>query len=258
MECLKSKYIIQNIFSFMNEKIKFKITKYSKKLQNKLYLNINDFKKFSGKYIEYYEKGKGDEYLDNILIFEGEFLNGERKKGKEFSFPFIYEGEFKDGKRNGKGKECRLYTNIDGDNIINFIIFEGEYLNGERKKGREYNELNKKLIFEGEYLNGKRWNGHGQEYQDNHLIFEGEYKNGKKWNGKGYDLDNNIAYDLKEGNGLVKEYNKNGLLSFEGEYLNGEKNGRAKEYYERGDLAFEGEYKDGKNGMGKDMILKIM
>ena len=256
MEFINSKYIIQNIFSFMNEKIKFKITKYSKKLQNKLDLNINDFKKFSGKYIEYYEKGKGKEYLNKLkqFIFDGEYLNGERKKGKEYNIYgfIIYEGEFKNGKRSGKGKEY----NEDNNNLI----FDGEYLNGERKKGREYylDYIYNKLIFEGEYLNGKRWNGHGQEYQNIHLIFEGEYKNGKKWNGKGYDLDNNIAYDLKEGNGLVKEYNENGLLSFEGEYLNGEKNGRAKEYYERGDLAFEGEYKDGKNGMGKDMIIKIM
>ena len=61
---------------------------------------------------------------------------------------------------------------------------------------------------------------------------------------------------MKEGNGLVKEYNENGLLSFEGEYLNGEKNGRAKEYYERGGLAFEGEYKDGKKWNGKGYDIK--
>ena len=228
MECFNSKYIIQKIFYFMNPKRIFKIAKYNKNLQNKLDLNINDFMEFSGRYIEYYEKGKGIEYesLFDKVIFEGEYLNGERKKGKEYDNEGIvlYEGEFSNGKRNGKGKEH----------------YHKAYLK-----------------FEGEYLNGERWNGNAEEYRDFHFkrpIFKGEYKNGKKWNGKGYDLDNNIVYELKEGKGYVKEYNEYGLLSFEGEYLNGEKNGKAKEYYERGDLAFEGEYKDGKkwNGKGYD------
>ena len=43
------------------------------------------------------------------------------------------------------------------------LIFEGEYLNGERiGKGKEYGCYGE-LIFEGEYLNGKR-NGKGKEY----------------------------------------------------------------------------------------------
>ena len=37
-----------------------------------------------------------------------------------------------------------------------FLIFEGEYLNGERNgKGKEYYK-NGKLKFDGEYLNGER------------------------------------------------------------------------------------------------------
>jgi len=47
---------------------------------------------------------------------------------------------------------------------------------------------------------------------------------GKIWNGKG------------------KEYNYNGKLLFEGEYLNGIKNGKVKEYNKYGKLEFEGEY----------------
>jgi antitoxin component YwqK of YwqJK toxin-antitoxin module len=40
---------------------------------------------------------------------------------------------------------------------------------------------NDKLIFEGEYLNGQR-NDKGKEYYDNETLkFEGEYFNGKKW-----------------------------------------------------------------------------
>ena len=48
--------------------------------------------------------------------------------------------------RNGKGKNY-----CDG-----ILIYEGEYLNGERNgRGKEY-ERNGKLIFEGEYLNGEK------------------------------------------------------------------------------------------------------
>jgi len=42
------------------------------------------------------------------------------------------------------------------------LIFEGEYLNGERNgKGKEY-KCEGKLKFEGEYLNGER-NGKGKK-----------------------------------------------------------------------------------------------
>ena len=76
--------------------------------------------------------------------------------------------------------------------------------------------------------------------------------NDLKWNGKGYDPSENVIYELKNGKGLVKEYNKyNYYLDFEGEYLYGQKNGRGKKYYE-GKLSFEGEYLNGKrNGKGK-------
>ena len=58
--------------------------------------------------------------------------------------------------------------------------FEGEYSSGEKNgRGREYK--NNKLIYEGEYLNGKRWKGKGKEIDYNNvLIFEGEYKNGER------------------------------------------------------------------------------
>ena len=97
--------------------------------------------------------------------------------------------EIKEGK--GNMKEIDDYHNL---------IYEGEYLNGERNgKGKEYKYG--KLIFEGEYLNGLR-NGKVKEYYINiinkklTLLFEGEYKNGKKWNGKGYDENGNIIYNI--------------------------------------------------------------
>ena len=39
---------------------------------------------------------------------------------------------------------------------------------------------------------------------------------------------------------MVKEYNDDGELIFEGKYINGERNGKGKEYY-KNVLIFEGE-----------------
>ena len=71
------------------------------------------------------------------------------------------------------------------------LVFEGEYLNGQRNcKGKEYN-FDGTILFEREYKNGKR-SGKGKEYYDNETLkFEGEYLKGKKQNGKGYK--NNIV-----------------------------------------------------------------
>ena len=133
-----------------------------------------------------------DEYiwLDH-LKFEGEYLNGERNgKGKEYDYSgkLEFEGEFKNGKRHGQGKGFNEYGNI---------IFEGEYLYGNKRKGKSY--INE--IFE----------------------FEGEYLYNRKYNGKGFDEKGNIIYELKNGNGKVKEYDDYGYLIYEGEYKNGKR-----------------------------------
>ena len=94
----------------------------------------------------------------------------------------------------GKGKE---YAN-DGN-----LIFEGEYLNGQRNgKGKEYDKHGN-LRFEGEYLyNQKR---KGKEYVNNRLEYEGEYLYGRKWNGKGYNKKGNKEWEIKNGKGQGKE-----------------------------------------------------
>ena len=43
----------------------------------------------------------------------------------------------------------------------------------------------------------------------------------------------------------MKEYYENGILEFEGEYLNGQRNGKGKEYDFNGKLINEGEFKNG-------------
>ena len=64
------------------------------------------------------KNGKCKDYWYGKLIFEGEYLNGER---------------------NGKGKEYDKYGRI---------IFEGEYLNETKLKGikKVYNEYDKLIL----------------------------------------------------------------------------------------------------------------
>ena len=401
---IKSIFFSRILFSYLDEKIKLKVIKYNKKLQNKMDIKLINYKFYHRKYIIYETNIKGKEYLGctDDLLFEGEYLNGERNgKGKEYDCngKLIFEGEYLNGKRNGKGKEYysngklrfegeylnderltgKLYDTVgnlccnwrianelikeynfygklefEGEYlngkvkeyytdyniyypIRNILKFEGEYLNGKRNgKGKEY-YFYRKIKFEGEYINGKR-NGKGKEYYpngkikfegiyingnrykgigydilynkiyelkngegyvkeyigykiiiegeylnfcingkgkeyylggkfdgklkfegeylytqklrgkyyiDGKLEYEGEYLYNKKWNGKGYDENGNIVYELKNGNGFVKEYNDDGVLEFEGEYLNGKRNGKGKEYND-GVLEFEGEYLNGK------------
>ena len=105
------------------------------------------------------------------LAFEGEYLSERNWNGKGYDEKGNLIYELING--NGKIKEY--------NNDFNQIIFEGEYLNGNRNgKGKEYNNEGQ-LIYEGEFLNGQR-NGKGKEYQNGQLIFEGEFLNDERKN----------------------------------------------------------------------------
>ena len=181
---------------------------------------------------------KGKQYYDDgNLKCEGEFFNDL------FLFGKIY------------GQNGNLMKHLDKNNgrIIKFYQinnrFECDYLNGKISNIKEYNYQGL-LIFEGEYINGNK-NGKVKEYKDgNKLIFEGEYLNGIK-NGKCIEyeeLDTNKFSKIKceyingQINGKVEEYWDNDILKFEGEYINGKKIGKGKNYDINGNLLFEGEY----------------
>ena len=164
------------------------------------------------------ETNKIKEYNKDELIFEGEKKNGKRwnGKGKEYNDDnvLIYDGEYLNGQRHGQGNLYyyeKYYTNKEV--VIYYIKFErefnegkewngkgrkgnyeGEFFHGERKgRGKEY--LNS-IIFEGEYQKGLR-NEKGKEYYDipkGQLKFEGEFLNGKNWNGKGYNINGEISF----------------------------------------------------------------
>ena len=152
LENIKSLYFRRNIFLYTNEKVKLDIMKYNKNLQNLMDLNLDYYKRYSGKYIVIIINKKVEEYnaSDGKLIYDGEYLNGKRNgEGIEYDFEgsIIFEGEFKNGRRwNGK---------------VKFKDENYEIKNGNGKV-KEYNN-NSKLIYEGEYINRER-SGKGKEY----------------------------------------------------------------------------------------------
>ena len=235
LENIKSSYFLKILFNHLNDALKLNLLKYNKNLQSINNISLINFKFFSGKYIIYEEERKGKIYnaFNNILIYEGELLNGKKNgKGKEYGYngDLIFEGEFLNGKRVIKGKENKFKEGyVYQYNTFNILIFEGEYLNGRRNgKGKEYYE-NGDLKFEGEYLNGQL-NGKGKEYYGNgKLKFDGEFFYGKKWKGILFDMNNNIIGEILKGKGYIKEYDFfSHKIDFEGDYLNGKRNRKGK------------------------------
>ena len=175
LEHIKSKYILQIIFSSINDERKLILVKFNNIIKDRLNIDLIDYKYLSGKYFIGKKNGKGKEYkiFNDNLIFEGDFIDGKRYGyGKEYYEELYfgkvekkYEGEYLNGKRNGKGIE--YYYNGQ-------IKFEGIYLLGLKFKGKGY-DIHGKIIYELE--DGKGDIKEVNIYND--IIFEGEYPNGK-------------------------------------------------------------------------------
>ena len=62
-ENIKSNYILNNIFSFLEKMRTLNVIKYNKSMLNKLKITIEDYKKTSGKYIVGDRNGKAKEFI---------------------------------------------------------------------------------------------------------------------------------------------------------------------------------------------------
>ena len=88
------------------------------------------------------------------------------------------------------------------------------------------------------------------------ILSRQEYLNGFQiyWIGKEYNKENILIfegeYSNKGKNGKGKEFDNNGKLKFEGEYINNQKR-RGQEYYTNGKIKFKGEYLNNKIWSGK-------
>ena len=194
---------------------------------------------FEGKY-EKGQKIEGKEYKNNKLYFIGQYKDNLKYKGELLNKRgnLLFEGQFNKGlfwtgkfyfpnsykyNKNISGEIKNGYGMVKEYDYNCFLSFKGEYKNGKRFCGIEYNKKSKK-------------------------IFKGEYKyDNLKWNGSFYSPNNNLEMKITEGNGKnIEEYDMDGKLIFKGEYKNGRRfNGKGKEYYkQKGKIKFEGKYKD--------------
>ena len=99
------------------------------------------------------------------------------------------------GQKRGIGKEY----NDEGQ-----LIYEGEFLNGEKHGKGNYKEYfgNGNLKLEG-ILNNGEFDGIVHEYYDDgKLLFKGEYKNWSRCDGVIFDKNGEIIDELKEGQSL--------------------------------------------------------
>ena len=73
-ESIRSRHIQEIVISFLKEKQKFNLFVYNKKLQKKFNIDIEAYKKKSGKYKKGKKNGEGEEYSLNTdnLIFKGD------------------------------------------------------------------------------------------------------------------------------------------------------------------------------------------
>ena len=86
-QSIKSKYILIQILNNLKRKKLLKIIEHNKEYQTLLEINLENYKQLSGKIKIMESNGYGKEYLSDsmTLIFEGEYLNGQRNgKGTEY------------------------------------------------------------------------------------------------------------------------------------------------------------------------------
>ena len=142
----------------------------------------NDILVFEGEYINGVRNGKGKEYdkLSGRLIYDGEYSNGLRNgKGKDYYYD-IFKGKYIYGHRLTGKRYINDILEFEGDYLYDKnwngkgydkngnVIYE--LINGKGKI-KEY-DIKGNIIFEEEYLNGQK-NGKGKEYDyKGNIIFE--------------------------------------------------------------------------------------
>ena len=255
MEKIKSKYIIQLIFSFLKKHRFLSMINYNKFIQSQSDISLQDYKNASNYYIIKENNISKIYYKDSdILIFEGNYQKGKKIEGKEYKNDQVsFIGEYKNNLKY-KGKEY---------NILEKLIFHGEYNKGLYWNGNFYLNINSVktgqliqgcgtikqfnyegfLSFKGIYKDGYKFTGI-EFNKEGKKIYEGDYKYNLKWQGKFYLPNQNYIFEIKEGNGNIIEYDFDTNIIFEGELKNGLRyKGEGKEFYEyNGNLKFDGIY----------------
>lgn len=189
---------------------------------------------YSGYWKDGLYNGKGMLYKDDIVYYEGIFVNGQieghsvkyNEKGN-----VVYNGEYLNGMMHGKGQ---LYNNNG------IMLYDGMFTNNEKNgEGKEYS-IYGDLMYEGGFMKNRKF-GTGTRYIKGSFDSEGKYTGDVKiYNEKGYiTYYGKVERGLKHGSGTFID--KDGK-TYTGEWKNGKKNGNGVLRDTKKKTIFEGEF----------------
>ena len=152
--------------------------------------------------------GKGKLILSNGIIYEGDFVDGEKTGSGTIFYPdgTVYEGYVEKGELKGKGKMTwKNRYEYEGDFKFDKFIGNGVL------KGPSGD------VYEGEFVNNL-FHGNGKYIYNNGNSYEGQFLYGVK-KGKGvykcvnlYEYDGDWDNDLPCGVGKLSDWEKNGII----------------------------------------------
>jgi hypothetical protein len=189
--------------------------------------------------------GCGTVHYENGDIFEGEFKNNVRYKGKYvYSNGTIYQGEYaEDGSKKGHGEQWFPSGNY----------YKGQWSNDMMNGPGEFKTKEQTLV--GNFLNNKLHGKQNDIHFSDGSSYEGDMKNGL-FCGKGMFLYANGDYyegdfenHLYHGEGKLMKKSENN--SYIGHFFNGQRSGYGIYTYSNGDI-YKGEFLNGKrHGKGE-------
>ncbi len=213
------------------------------------FYRMDDVLQTEGHYVKGKKDGKWRSYYPSgELSYTTFYKDGQREKtaigyfpGGDTSFQKNYVNNSLTGESKSYYKNGQLWLQEFYEDGKRQGISKTYYDNGTIKEEVIYKNDERDSIYKYYYDNGILWE---------HII----YRNGGVWNVPAYNDPTGKAINcctVKDGNGIMRFYDKEGKLLEEYEYNNTQKNGFAK-YYKNGKLDREGNYKDNeKEGVWK-------
>ena len=175
------------------------------------------------------ENGQGSLHLNNVLLYNGEFRDGQPDgQGRSYfvNGKVHYEGEWRYGKFDGSGTDYRE----DGK-----IAFEGGWRNGMPDGQGIFYDRDGKIAFEGGWLNGRP---DVQIDVSRSSAFSQALNHSQRLK-RDYSCESG---NCEDGQGTVLAEN---VILYRGEWRDGKPDGQGSSYYADGDVSYEGEWREG-------------
>ncbi len=210
-----------------------------KKIKEGTEYDMNNRVTFQGHYEDDVYSGYGEESVDGIVVYKGNFANGKYEgegiQRDENGF-LKYEGTFSNGEYEGTGKVYEMDE----------LVYEGELSKGLYEgKGKLYKD--KILVYSGSFTAGE-YDGFGKLYEDGEVVYDGSFSSGvKSGRGVAYKKKHMIYKgDFEEDtyNGTGVAYNDNGILVYKGGFVDGLYSGSGSLTLKNGEV-IKGEFEAG-------------